>query len=95
MNERKRRDTVATHYGRLTGAQALQRLRADAVHEEYVSLWLVARAVGCSSKRLRRDWNERGLPIPTRVGHEDRVVARIALQTYFPHAGEQENKFPA
>ena len=79
------RDTLAAHYRRLTGQEAARRLLAEAEREEFVSLWLLARALGCSNKRVRRDWESRGHRI-TRVGHEDKVVARHAVSEYFPHA---------
>lgn len=88
--EPETRDTLAKHYRRLTGIEAAARLLAEAKQEEFVSLWLLARALGISTRRLRRDWKERGQHV-TRVGFEDRIVARQAIAAYFPHVREQTN----
>jgi hypothetical protein len=76
------RDTLAAHYQRLTGLEAARRLFAEAEREPFVSIWLLARAVGCSTRRVRRDWTRRGYPV-TRIGREDRLPAELALATYF------------
>lgn len=68
----------------LSGLEAAQRVLAEAEHEEFVSLDLVARALRTSRRRLIREWDTKGWPT-TRVGRTTWLSSKLVLARYFPH----------
>lgn len=70
---------------KLTGLEAAKRILAEAEREEFVSIWLVARALQVSRRRLLKDWTGR-LKLPVaRIGDERQLPAQLVIETYFRH----------
>lgn len=69
----------------LTGQEAARRVLALAQDEEFIPAWLVARALGCSKRRLLRDWTRRLRHRIVAIGHERKLPAKLVLAAYFPH----------
>lgn len=68
----------------MSGIDATRQLLSAAVREEVVGADLVARALGCSKRKLLRDWRSRKKP-ETKVGRDTLLSSRLVLEIYFPH----------
>ena len=61
-----------------------QQIIEYARHEELITVALVARAAGMSSRTIVRDWKRRRYPV-TKIGRTVLLPSALVLSTYFPH----------